>query len=131
MRQPKRPRMGRNKTEDSMIGKLDELAAFEEYKKSILPVLRKMVTNKTPPAEIYDAVKSLAAARLGTIIATETDPVKALSAIREVLDRSEGKPKERVSHEHKLSKLKDEELDSVILSTLGDLAKDKEDSSEH
>jgi hypothetical protein len=129
MRQPKRPRPARNSTENKMLDKLDELAAFEEYRNQILPVLRKMVVSKTPPSEIYDAVKSLAAARLGTIIATELDPVKALSAIREVLDRSEGKPKERVSHEHKLSKLKDEELDSVILSTLTDLTKSDKDES--
>jgi hypothetical protein len=118
----KRPKP--NKTESLMVSALDRLAAFEEFQEEILPTLRGALKEGKTAEDIYKLVQAHAAARTATIALTERDPAKALSAIKDILDRSGGKPTERREVEHKYSKLKDEELDSLILSEISDVTED-------
>lgn len=115
--------------QDSMAFVLDELLEFEKFRSEILPKIRQMLEDGKSPEEILEFGKAMAAAKMLTIALTETDSGKAITAAKDVLDRTGGKAKERIEHEHKLSKLKDEELDSVILSAIG--SDDETDTPEH
>lgn len=119
---PKRPK--KNGTEISMVDALDDLAEFKEFKKSLLPALRADLAKGTPAKDILEKMKSLAAARLGHIIMSEKDSGKALSAIKDVLDRTEGKAKETVVTTHKFQNMKESELDALLKSKLSSVDED-------
>jgi hypothetical protein len=72
---------------------------------------------------MYAWAESYAAARSISIALTETDSTKALSGVKEILDRSKGKAKERVDVEHRYSKLKDEEIDALLESKFEEVAR--------
>lgn len=110
------------KHQTRMAAALDELAEFEKFKEELLPKLRTMVLKGADEQEIYAMAKAFAAARAVTIAMTEQDTGKALSAIKEVLDRSGGKATEKRETTHKYQKLKDEELDSLLLTQAEELA---------
>lgn len=110
-----------NKTEDRMIQSLDDLALLEEFSAEMLPRLRKALSDGLSPLEIYSEFKELAAARLVTIALTEKDNGKALVAIKDILDRHDGKAVERKLIAHKFDQLPEEQLDSILLSRLEEL----------
>lgn len=107
-----------------MVDALDDLAEFKEFKKSLLPALRADLAKGTPAKDILEKMKSLAAARLGHIIMSEKDSGKALSAIKDVLDRTEGKAKETVVTTHKFQNMKESELDALLKSKLSSVDED-------
>lgn len=110
-----------------MTKNLDALAEFEEFKESLLPVLQADLRKKTPAKEILEKLKTLAAVRLGHIVMTEVESNKALSAIKDILDRTDGRAVERSETTHKFEKLKDEELDSLLQSRLKEVSESDED----
>ncbi len=109
-----------------MAGILDDITQFEEFKASILPVLRDALKQGLDADTIYKKFQAYAAARAISIAATEVDSSKALSAIKDILDRTQGRAKERTEVTHKLSSLPEEQLDAILLSKL----KDQSDSNE-
>lgn len=113
-----------NNAEIRIAKALDDLAAFEEFQAELLPALRGAIQAGKTADDIYKMAEAMAAARAVTIAATEKDSGKALAAIREVLDRSKGKATERREIAHKYEKLKDEELDALILSELAESGED-------
>lgn len=134
-------RRQRNRTkeyeQEKMARRLDKAAQFEEFNREILPELRKMLkAGKTAP-EIYEFAQSFAAARAVTVALTDVDSSRAMTAVKEILDRSQGRAKERTEVEHKFSKLRDEELDALLESRLREsvssasVDKDDEESSQH
>lgn len=106
---------------ESPIDIITELEEFEEFKQQLLPILRKAMLDKKPAKEILELARAHAAARIATIAATEVDAGKALAAARDILDRTEGKPVERKEFSHKLGKLKEEEIDALLISSLSEL----------
>jgi hypothetical protein len=118
----RRPRS--NKREHQMAEALDKLAAFDQYCEDILPLLQKAIKEGWTRDQIdnHPKVQALLAARQITIALKEIDSSKAMTAIKDHRDRTQGKPKETKEIEHRYSKLKEEELDSLILSELGELA---------
>lgn len=120
-----------NKTQDRVNGALDDLSDFEAYKKEIAPKIRQLLQKGASAQEIMEFAQSYAAARMVSLVWSE-DSGKAMVAAKDVIDRAVGKAKERQEHNHKFEKLKDEELDSILLSKLKgheDLTDD--DSTEH
>lgn len=109
-----------------MAKALDELSEFEQFKNEVLPRLRKEVAKGTDAEKIYEMCQAHLAARAVTIALTEKDTARALSAIKEALDRGKGKAKERQEITHKYEELKDEELDAILMSEIGDM--DESDS---
>lgn len=109
-----------NRQEHIMAAALDELAAFEDFKDGLLPFLRKAIKEGWTQEEIQEHPKLKAAlmARQMTIALKETDSSKALAAIKDIRDRSEGKAKERVELTSKLERTPDEQLDAIIKSKL-------------
>ena len=81
----------------------EELAAFEEFKDEVLPMLRKDLRDKLTPSQIRKKYLAYLTARQITIGLTARDEAKSLAAIKDVFDREEGKApveaKLRVSQE--------------------------------
>lgn len=109
-----------NTQEDGLIEALDQLAMFEDFQKDMLPKLQALVKRGAKTDEILEMGRALAVARLVTIAATEPDSGKALSAVRELLDRREGKVTDKREVTHRMANLKDEELDALVLTALAE-----------
>lgn len=112
--------------EEKMAATLDELSEFESFKKDLLPKLRAAIKDGKKPDEILGLAKSLAAARLATIAAFEVDNNTALNAVKELLNRVDGKAKERKEITHAMANAKDEDIDAVLLTALGDQEDERE-----
>lgn len=104
-----------------MVRNLDQLAAFEEYQDEVLPKLREALKNGAKAEDIYQMAMGVAAARAVSIAVKEKDSSKALAAIKEIMDRTAGKATERKEVSHRLEKLPDEQLDSLLASKLDEL----------
>ncbi|MCK5020956.1 MAG: hypothetical protein KAS32_28335 [Candidatus Peribacteraceae bacterium] len=98
----------------------DQLAAFESFKNEILPALRADLKTGLDAAAIYDKYQAYAAARGVTIAMTSADEGKSLQAIKDILDRAQGKAVERRETKHQFEELSDEELDAMVLTELED-----------
>lgn len=106
-----------------MEEKLDKLAEFDDFQRSLLPQLRKDILSNMPPSELRSKYKSLLAGRQIMIGLTKIDSNKALSAIRDILDREDGKATERHEHKHQLEDLSDKQLESLLQSEIKSLNK--------
>lgn len=120
-------------TQTRAAGLLDDLKEFNEFRSEILPVLREALKAGTDAETIYKKFQAYAAARMVSIAATEIDSAKALSAIKDILDRTQGKAKERQEVTHRLSSLPEEQLDAILLSKLKDQQEgdDDDDHTKH
>lgn len=111
--------------EERMAGVIDDISEFQAFKKELLPKLRAAIKEGKKPEEIMSMAKSLAAARLATIAAWEPDNKTALAAVKDLLDRTEGKARETKDIRHSLEHAKPEELDAILLSKLGEAEGDE------
>jgi hypothetical protein len=128
-----RPRS--NTAEHRMATMLDQLAEFEQFKDDVLPLLRQAIKEGWSREQIdnHPQVQALLAARQITIALRELDSSKALAAIKDLRDRTQGRPTEKVETTHKLEKLPEEQLDSLLISKLKEveLAEEDDDSLPH
>ncbi len=90
----------------------------------MLPQLRALMKRGAKTEEILELGRALAAGRLITIAATEEDSGKALSAIKDILDRKDGKVTEKREVVHKMGKLRDEELDALVMTAIDEQGED-------
>lgn len=117
----KRSKFNSGQAEQSKMARnLDDLAAYEDFEDSVLPMLKQAVKEGWSPEKIYKMTAAHAAARSVSIALTEPDSGKALAGIKEVLDRSGGKATERREVKHEISNLSDAELDALIASQEAD-----------
>lgn len=94
---------------------LDDLAEYESFREAFAPEIRRALAAGMTGEAIIAKFKPMAMARLAQIgIAGEAKI--AVGAIRELLDRTDGKPAAKVEHTHKLARLSDEELDALVES---------------
>ena len=114
-------------------GLVDDINEFNKFREEILPVLRKALNQGLSAEEIYTKFQSYAAARAVSIAATEEDSGKALSAIKDILDRTQGRAKEKVDITHKMASLPEEQLDALLLSKLkgSNITDSDSDPTEH
>lgn len=117
-----------NETERGLIETLDELALFQDLRADLLPELRKLIEGRAPTKDILESARAAAVARLASLAVMDEDSKVALSAIKELLDRTEGKVSEKREITHAMAKLKDEELDALVLTTLNESTSDQEDN---
>jgi hypothetical protein len=96
----------------------DDLAEFEEFRREILPMLRKDIEAGMSAEDMYAKYQAHAAARGITIAMTAADEGKALAAVKDILDRSQGRAIERKENVHRFDKLSDEELDAMLLTEM-------------
>jgi hypothetical protein len=125
----KRPRQ--NLAEDVMAEALDGKMLFDDISEQVLPILRTALSEGWDAERLYKhpKIELLLAARAVTIGIREQDSAKALSAIKDIQDRTRGKAVERIENTHKLEKLPDEQLDSLLLSKLGSASDDDEEET--
>jgi hypothetical protein len=111
----------KNREDERMAKAMCELEAFEKFKDEILPALRRDLDKKMSAEEILQKYATLAAARGISIALSEKDAGKALSAVKNILDRVQGKATERREVKHQYEDLPDEELDAILMSEMQDL----------
>ncbi len=97
---------------------LDELAVQDELWSGVLQTVRDDVRKGLSATEILAKHAQLAAARIVTIAATDADSGKAMTAAKDIMDRTFGKAKETKDVTHRLDKVKEEQLDALLLSEL-------------
>ncbi len=109
-----------NYHEDRMARALDQLAEYDSFTSEIAPLLRKAIKEgwsaerlKTDPR-----IKTLLLARQISIGLMEKNSAAALSAIKDLIDRSEGKPVERKDIKMSLEAAPDEEIDAKLKQLL-------------
>lgn len=109
------------KTAHKMEKTIDDLIEFENFCEEILPALRKDMKAGLSAQDMYNKYQAMAAARSISIVAREVDSGKALSAIKDILDRTQGKAVERHDHRHHLADIPEEQLDALLLSELAEV----------
>jgi hypothetical protein len=114
-----------NQREDSLLESLDDLALFQDLRADLLPELRRLIEGRAPTKDILESARAAAVARLASMAVLDEDSKVALAAIKELLERSEGKVTEKKEITHAMGKLKDEELDALVLTALSENASDE------
>lgn len=108
----------------------EDIKELEEFRNTLLPALRRDLKAGLSAAEITKKYAAMAEARLVMIALMETNAATAISAAKDILDRSQGKATEKREVTHRFSEMTDKELDAVLVSEEADLAnmKDRFDS---
>jgi hypothetical protein len=97
---------------------LDELAVSDELFSGVLEAVRTDIRKGLKTEDLLAKYAQLAAARVVTIAATDQDSGRALTAAKDILDRVHGKAKETKDVTHRLDRVKEEQLDALLLSEL-------------
>lgn len=110
-----------NAMQDGQARSLDSLAEFESFREMFLPEIRRALMNGWTGERILKHFKPIMMARLVQLGAVGSENA-ALSAIKEIMDRTDGKAVQKTENIHKLGKLPDSELDAVLATKLAQLA---------
>lgn len=110
---------GKNNTKQEDV--VDQVIAFERFQKEIAPELREMLLSGASTKEILKKFEPYAAARMLTIALAAPDERSAISAIKDILDRSAGKAVERKKVEHSMADMDERDLDALLSSELAEL----------
>lgn len=113
-----RPKRSAHAGMAKMANIIDDIAEFEKFKEEFLPMLRKDMFSDMTAQEIYEKYSKLAAGKGVMTALFEPDPAKAIPMIKDILDRTQGKPVQREEITNKYENLKDEELDAMILAKM-------------
>lgn len=111
----------KNTEESKRVQFLDQLAEYQSFIRDLPKELRNALLDGKPADAIYKKYENVAAVRAVQIMMTEPDSGKALAAVKDVLDRTQGKAIERKLVKHHLEELPDKELDAIIMSELNEV----------
>ena len=95
----------------------DAVAEFEDFKETILPSLQQDLKDGHTEQQLREKYLALATARIISLLSSHK-PEVALSAAKDIIDRTIGKAVERKAHIHKMDGLSEQEIDALILSKL-------------
>lgn len=112
----------------SILKKLEKLQHDELFRAELSPLLVKAVKERWSVEKIYKECSSFIAAKAVMVALLEDDAGKAMTAVKEVLDRGIGKPVEKREIRATYQNLSDNELDNLLTSALGEVTLD--DASE-
>jgi hypothetical protein len=112
-----------NPDERKRIKDLDEATRLAAFRENLSDSIKRDLEKGLDAEQLMSKYESMAVARLITILQTEPDSGKALGAVKELLDRIQGKPTQKQEVKHQYEKLQDDELDAV-LNTMLDEDKD-------
>lgn len=115
----------KNATEDAMIRGLDQLAGYENFRRDVAPYIQKALQEGWSTEKLLNSVQELAAAKL-IELALGTPSKSQMLALKELLDRTQGKPTEKIEVKTKYDKMGDRELDALLTSKLKELGSDDE-----
>lgn len=102
---------------------VDRVALFEAFEANVMPILKDAMLESADPKKVMAIGKTAAAIQL-VLKAQSGD----LAAIKDLLDRTEGKAIERKQIAHAMKDVKTEQLDALLLSALEDVSDDTESS---
>ena len=106
-----------------------DLELFEQFQRTVIPELRNMVVDSgTSERDIYKYAKKFAAARVVSVVVTEKDNHKALTAAKDILDRANGKATETRKIKHEYEDIPDEQLNALLESELNNVSNMEEDN---
>lgn len=100
---------------------VDSLMAHDRFNTDIAPELQKLLASGASSKEIMKRFSNYAAARLMTIALASGDEKAAMAAIKDVLDRAEGKATETKKIEHSMADMDDRDLDALLKSEIAEL----------
>jgi hypothetical protein len=103
--------------QEAQARSLDDLSEYEEFREMFLPAIRAALLKGMTSEQILAKFKPVMAARLVQLGVTGSENA-ALGAIKELLDRVDGKAVQKQEHTHRLAKLPDAELDAILQSKL-------------
>lgn len=118
---PKRPRIGES-SQRNLVKAADALSEFEEFQREVLPMLRADLRKGLTAKELRKKYMALLEARKLSIALGSLEEGVAVSAIKDVQDREEGRATEKKVVTHKYEDLPEEELDAILRSEADDLA---------
>jgi hypothetical protein len=101
-----------------MVNMVSDLAEFEDFRKQFLPMIQKDLREGKTVKELREKYQAMLQARVIQIGLMEQDASKALAAIKDSLDRTEGRAVERKAIAHKFESMDDRELDALLASKL-------------
>lgn len=110
----------KNPAETQMVRALDQLAAYENYRRDVAPHVQQLLASGATAQQILDSCQELAAMKL-VERALNGVGKEQVAAIKELLDRTQGKPTEKIEIKSRYDKLGDQELDALLASKLKDL----------
>lgn len=111
-----------NKELDRMCRSVDTLAQMEALQDYIDPEILKDLANGATADELRKKYHAKITARQITIALKGKDD-KAINAIKDLTDRTEGRATEKKEFVHRLEKLDDNQLNAMLLTELEDLQK--------
>jgi len=115
-----------NGPENRMIAAIDKLSRLERFKSMLPPELQKELEDGTAAEKILKKWQSFAAARM---IADAMDPLSSsgASSAAKILDRTHGKPTERIEQHTTYDQLTDEQLEARIRTQLSEIERTQDD----
>lgn len=125
----RRGRPPKNKTEDKLVRGLDQLAAYQNYRDNVSPYIQRALEEGWSHEKILASFTELAAAKLVQLALNGTGK-EQMSALKELLDRTQGRPVEKLEVKGKLEQLSEKELDSLLMTKLAKL-EGEDDSADH
>lgn len=118
-----------NKTESKMVKSLDDLKEFEDFKSNLLPKIQKELLAGTTPDRLGAKFSTEIMARIVNIALTSESDSVAMTAAKDVLDRTMGQATKKIETTN-FVELRDEELDSLLETTLKDAGLSEADLEE-
>ena len=117
MGRPKKPKPTINLAENAMVRGLDQLAAYDNYRRDISPRVRDLLASGASAQKIMDSCQELAAAKLieKALSGQGKDQMLAITAL---LDRTVGKAAEKIEIKSAYNKMSDAELDALLASKM-------------
>lgn len=109
------------RSEKKIAEMMQAIVELENFKGTIAPFLAKDIKDGLTAKDMREKYRDMLTARVITDALKESDPAKALSAIKDILDRSEGKATEKKEVTHKFDKMEEKELDAILQSEIEDL----------
>ncbi len=115
-----------NRAESKMAAALDTRTLLDDISAELLPIMRTASKERWTRDQwrAHPVLSALIQARQFSIAITDDDTSKALAAIKDINDRTEGRATERVETIHILEKLPDEQLDALLETELKELSDD-------
>jgi hypothetical protein len=112
-----------------MARALDVRGLYGDISEQIAPILTQALRENWSSEKLanHPKIQLLLTARAITGAIQEADFGKAMTAIKDIKDRTEGKPKERVELTNKLEKTPDEQLDAMLKSKLAGAMSDEDE----
>lgn len=109
---------GGDRQTGQMARDLDKLAEYDAFVNNILPRLQQLLLDdKKSSRDIMSFAEKELVARMVTIALTPgSSPKDAMTAIKDLLDRTQGKAKETLTINQKYDQLEEAELDSLLIS---------------